>query len=195
NSITQGSNAIRNKAIFGPIPAPNDVARAGGTQADTMSVHPVRRKVGLPPRRDQQFASSLACAIGVIAAHRVRLAKRTSSAWIFVAFVRGNDLADMHATDVPDCFQDVDGSENIDVPGFPRFPDTTADEGLCGEVKNNPRLGFSHQLFHGPGVADIADRMRRQNLLDSGVVEQAWPGGWRKREPVNLSTQLLEPQA
>ena len=73
-------------------------------------------------------------------------------------------------------FEDVDGADDVGLPGFCGDVVGEADEGLCGEVEDEVRVGGGDRVFDLVEVAYVTNFH-----LDTGgeveLIEEAWLGG------------------
>ena len=179
----QGADAVGHDAIERPVPAADDVARAGAGDFDGMPGEE-RAAVG----GDGQLRHPFAGAVGIEAAHRVFFPVAVHPFAVFVALVGGDENGGARFAERAQGFEDVDGPHDVGGVGLHRFLVGEADEGLRGEVEDEVGLDGLDAAAHEGGVADVADLVV-QSRSQAELIKKGGVALRLQREPMHPGSE------
>ena len=206
----EGADAVGNEAVCAPVTTANDVARPGGSGAESGTArrnlgtrsqfltklgHVPRfrlRKEGLQISAENKFRATFGGAVGVVAAHRIIFSVAPDPFPVFIAFVAGDVDQDFDAGGFANGLKHIDRAADIGVKGQFRLVVGKADEGLGGQVKDKFRLMFLESLHEMIEITDIPMNMG-DFILKPGGLEIVGLAGRSKGIADDIRPQFLQP--
>ena len=201
-AVLQVADAVWDDAVFCPVAAADDVAGAGGGDADSRRLARVRRvEIGAAIGGDGQLGGGLAGAIGVVAAEGVILAVGAEPFAVFVALVGGDTDRGADAVaglvarrELAQGVEQMNGAHDVGGVGLDRLAVGQSDQGLCGQMKDIVRLGSEDALRQSLAVADVQDVMFKA-LGETELVEQRGLGVARQGDADDTGAEHEQPFA
>src|SRR5580658_2393937 len=154
------TDAIRNNAVRGPVPSPDDVSgpHRRCTQARAAGKKRTRE------RREHQFRGGLGGAVGVVAAEPIGFTIAPYPVHILVALVRGGIHERAHRFTVSDRLEQVCRTQDVGLQGSDRVIVRASDERLRGEMEDVLWFKGAQMLRKSRQVTRVTDHMPHPTL-------------------------------
>jgi len=162
-TVLKRADDVWHYAVGRPVSAADDVARAGGRKRAAQ-----RREERVSIRRAQQLRACLARAVRIVTAENVVLAVAPVPLVVAVALVRRDDDGRRNRVARADSVEHVSRARHIDGERLGGVIVRVADDGLCGQVKDDVGPGLEKRCGDVLGIADIADDVSGHEVLDAG---------------------------
>ena len=163
----QVADTVRDDAVLCPVAPADDVAGAGGGDADAWRLARARRvEIGAAIGGDGQLGGGLAGAVGVVAAKGVVFTIGAEPLAVFIALIGGDEdrgadaVAGLVARLEPaQGVEQMHSAHDVGGVGLDRLAVGQAHQGLRGQMEDDIRLGDEDALRQGVAVADVQDVM------------------------------------